>query len=163
MIIGGVAVSLLSEPRFTADIDAVIFLSVSDLALLLESARKEGFEPRIPNVETVARSSRVVLLQHVATNIPADISLGALPFEREAIERSRLLNVDKIHLRVPSVEDLIIMKAIAHRPQDLVDIQSLIDANPKLDRARIENWVKQYAELLEMPELWGDLERLLKK
>lgn len=161
MIIGGVAVSLLSEPRYTADIDAVIFLSISDLALLLASALSEGFEPRIPNVEAVARKSRVVLLRHRATNITADISLGALPFEREAIERSQLLNIEKIHLRIPSVEDLIIMKAIAHRPKDLLDIQSLVDANPKLDRARVKNWVQQYADLLEMPELWTDLAKLL--
>jgi len=45
----------------------------------------------------------------------------------------------------------------------LVDIQSLIDANPKLDRARIENWVKQYAELLETPELWDDVAKLLER
>lgn len=53
------------------------------------------------------------------------------------------------------------MKTPAHRPKDLVDIQSLIDANPKLDRARIENWVKQYADVLEMPELWDDVAKLL--
>jgi hypothetical protein len=161
MIIGGVAVSLLSEPRFTADIDAVIFLSVSDLKLLMAGARAEGFEPRITNAEAAARANRVVLLRHHATGIAADISLGALPFEREAIARSQLLNVGKTYLRVPSVEDLIIMKSVVHRAKDILDIQSLIDANPKLDRARIKNWVQQYAELLEMPELWTDLAKLL--
>ncbi len=161
MIIGGVAVSLLSEPRFTADVDAVIFLSIAELARLLDAADKEGFEPRVPNVQEIARASRVVFLRHRASGILADVSLGALPFETEAIERSQLVKIERTKLRVPSVEDLIIMKAIAHRPKDLVDIQSLIDANPKLDRARIEHWVKQYAELLEMPELWDDVAKLL--
>jgi hypothetical protein len=162
IIIGGVAVSLLSEPRYTADVDAVIFLSIRDLPRLLSAANEEGFEPRIPNVKAAARASRVVLLRYRGTKITADISLGALPFEREAIERSRLLNIGKTKLRIPSVEDLIVMKAIAHRPKDLLDIQSLIDANPKLDRGRIKNWVRQYADLLEMPELWTDLEPLLR-
>lgn len=163
MIIGGVAVSLLSEPRYTADIDAVIFLSIRDLPRLLSLANEEGFEPRIANVEATARASRVILLRYRGTKIAADISLGALPFELEAIERSRLLNVGQVKLRVPAVEDLIILKAVAHRPKDLLDIQSLLDANPELDRARIEKWVREYSDLMEMPELWTDVERLLGK
>ena len=35
-------------------------------------------------------------------------------------------------------EDLIIMKAIAHRPKDMLDIESIITSHPKLDRKRIQ-------------------------
>ena len=40
VIIGGIAASLLGEPRFTADVDAVILLSVEDLPLLVDAAEK---------------------------------------------------------------------------------------------------------------------------
>jgi hypothetical protein len=49
------------------------------------------------------------------------------------------------------------MKAIAHRPKDIEDIRTIIDKQPSLDTARIKRWVKQFAEVLEMPSLWEDI------
>jgi hypothetical protein len=54
------------------------------------------------------------------------------------------------------------MKAIAHRPKDLIDIQSIIDAHPGLDIDRIQHWVKSFADVLEVPELWIDIEAMFK-
>lgn len=73
------------------------------------------------------------------------------------LDRSISYPVATLSLRLPTAEDLIILKAVAHRPKDLLDIQSIVDANPDLDRKRIENWVKQFAEALDMPELWEDI------
>jgi len=53
------------------------------------------------------------------------------------------------------------MKAIAHRPKGLEDIRTIVDKNPKLDTLRIEKWVKQFAEDLEMPSLWDDIADIL--
>ena len=64
---------------------------------------------------------------------------------------------------LPTPEDLIILKAVAHRLKDLLDIETVIATQPQLDKKRIEFWVKQFAELLEMPELWADLEKLFQK
>jgi hypothetical protein len=161
IIIGGVAVSLLGKPRFTADAVAVILISIGELGHLVSSAEKEGFVPRIPNYEELARTNRILLLRHQQTGITCDISLGALPFENEAVNRSQLVHVGGLHLRLPSVEDLIIFKAVAHRPKDLMDIQTLVEMHPDLDRTRIERWVRQFAELLEEPELWTDVAAIL--
>jgi len=46
---------------------------------------------------------------------------------------------------------------VAHRAQDLLDIQALIEPNPNLDRPRIEQWVRQFARALDMPGLWEDI------
>ena len=56
---------------------------------------------------------------------------------------------------------MIILKAVAHRQKDMLDIEAVIAAQPHLDKERIAFWVRQFAELLEMPELWTDVERLL--
>ena len=53
------------------------------------------------------------------------------------------------------------MKAIAHRPRDLGDIQSITASNPNLDTERILFWVEQFGEALDMPELWVEIEKLL--
>lgn len=78
------------------------------------------------------------------------------------VERGIVRSTSTLSVRLPSPEDLIIMKAIAHRPKDLEDIRTIVDKNPRLDVARIERWVKQFAEVLEMPSLWDDIANILK-
>ena len=56
-----------------------------------------------------------------------------------------------------SQQGVIIMKAVAHRRQDMEDIQAVIERHPHLDRQRIRLWVQQFAEVLEAPELWTDI------
>lgn len=121
------------------------------------------FITRYPNTKEFARASRIVALQHQPSGVQVDISLGALPFEAEAIQRSQIVKVGDLSLRIPTVEDLIILKAVAHRPTDMLDIENLIDFHPDLDTKHIEFWVKEFALILETPELWTDLAVLLKK
>jgi hypothetical protein len=157
MVIGGVAASLLGRPRLTVDIDAVILISSDELPALVEAAAREGIVMRIPDGEAFARENHILLLRHLESGIPVDISLGMLPFEREAVERSVLHDTGAFAVRLPTPEDLIILKAVAHRPQDLLDIEAVIEANPNLDRERIRSWVRQFAEALDMPEVWADI------
>jgi hypothetical protein len=158
VIIGGIAVSLLGQARFTEDLDALVLLSIEDIPDFLAAAHQVGIEPRIAEADEFARRNRVLLLRHAASQTNIDISLGILPFEEEMVARSQVHEIDdalKIHL--PTPEDLIIMKAIAHRPKDLLDIQGIIRSHPQLDRERIQMWVVQFADLLEKPELWDDI------
>ncbi len=161
-IIGGIAVSILGKARHTEDLDAMFLLSTQDIDRLLESAQQEGLEPRIDNVADFARRSRVLLLRHALTGTNIDISLGILPFEQELVERSTLYQVDEgLQLRLPTPEDLVIMKAVAHRPRDLEDIRAVGEKYPNLDKTRIEQWVKAFGEALEMPELWPKIKSIL--
>jgi hypothetical protein len=163
VVIGGVAASLLGRPRLTADADALILLSVKDVPRLLELAGVEGLQPRIADVVEFARRSRVVLLRHKESGIDVDISLGLLPFEVETVERSVEHQAGALRIRLPTPEDLIILKAVAHRPKDMLDIDAVIAVQEHLDTGRIALWVQQFADLLETPELWTDLEKLLRK
>jgi len=80
------------------------------------------------------------------------------------VERSSIQEFDDaLRVRLPTPEDLIIMKAIAHRPKDFEDIRTIVDKYPDLDQSRIERWVKDFAEVLETPELWGQIEKILKQ
>ncbi len=163
VIIGGVAVSLLGRPRTTRDIDALIFPDEKELPEFLEMGKKFGFEGRQKDVLTFARRNRVLLMRHRPTVTDVDISLGVLPFESESLNRAREFRIADITIPLPSPEDLIIMKAVAHRPIDLEDIRSVIEANPNLDFKRIEYWVKEFAKVLEMPEIFDDMNKLLQK
>lgn len=157
MIIGGVAASLLGRPRLTADVDALILLSGNELPALIAAAEGEGLAPRLKDAEAFARRHRVLLLRHQESGVNVDLSLGMLAFEVEAVERSAIHRIDDLAIRLPTVEDLIVLKAVAHRPQDLLDIQALVEAHPDLERGRIERWVREFARALDMPALWNDI------
>lgn len=161
VIIGGIAASLLGTPRLTADLDAVLLLDVDDIPRLIHEAAAEGISPRIPDCEAFARKSHVLLLRHSTSGTDIDISLGLLPFEAEMVARSQVHRIGPITLCLPTPEDLIILKAVAHRPKDLLDIQAVAANHPDLDRGWVERWVRQFADLLEMPELWEDVAPLL--
>lgn len=159
--IGGIAVSMLSEPRFTRDIDTVIWIDRDYWDSFIKQAANHGFEPRNQNPVDFAQLHRIFLLSHRKTAITVDISLGALPFEKEMINRSNIAIQGKLKLRIPTPEDLIIMKILAGRPKDLIDIGSLLKIHRNLDIARIRFWVKEFAATLEMPEINENLEKML--
>ena len=161
MIIGGVAASLLGRPRFTADIDIVALIEDKDILNVLKLARRSGFKARIKDAAKFAKRNRVLLLQHKKSNINIDLALGLLPFEKEAIKRSKTRKVNNITLRLPTPEDLIIFKAVAHRPQDIMDIKEIVGNNPGLDVKYIKKITNEFALALSMPEIWTDIKSII--
>jgi predicted transcriptional regulator len=69
--------------------------------------------------------------------------------------------VGGIALPIPTPEDLVVMKAIAHRARDLGDIEGIVAMHPRLDTVRIRRLVREFAEVLEAPEIVADLDRAL--
>jgi hypothetical protein len=163
IVIGGVAAAILGRPRATQDVDALVLLN--DPREFLEVGAKHGFRGRIADPVAFARQSRVLLLRHEPTGIHVDISMAGLPFEEEAIRRGRprAIRGVPVQIPIPTPEDLIIMKAVAHRPRDTADIEAILDMHPKIDAARVLRWVADFAQVLEMPELREDIEKLLKR
>lgn len=163
VVIGGVAASLLGIPRATFDIDVLLVLSIQNLPTLVAMAAKEGFKLRTSDAEAFARKTRVLLLTHSTSGVDIDISLGILPFEEETVGRSRTYQLEQSAIQLPTPEDLIVLKAVAHRPKDLEDIRAVIISHPDLDWRRIEHWIRQFAEVLERPEIWEGVARLKPK
>lgn len=161
--IGGVAVSLLGQPRATQDIDVVVWLDQSRWESFVDAGRGFGFEERITDALDFAARSRVILLRHGKSGISVDVSCGALPFEREMIDRATTLRVGGIEIKVPTPEDLIITKAVAQRAKDIADIEALLRIQENLDVARIRRWTGEFAAALETPEMAELVERLLKQ
>ena len=161
VLIGGVAVSFLAEPRFTRDVDALIILDTSKLSTVLSVLKKYQLVPLFQGMVEFAQESRVLPLNHAPTGIVVDVMLGCLPFDIEVVNRAQNASVADIGILLPTPEDLVILKAIANRPKDQEDIRSIVAVYPCLDRARIRHWVVEYAALLETPGLWSEIERLL--
>jgi hypothetical protein len=161
-IMGGVAASALGVARFTHDIDATVLLPDDGLAPFFEAARRKGLLPRLEDYLDFARTSRMVLLTDIETGVDLDIALAGIPFEYEALERRRELFVGGIRVPIVSPEDLVIMKAVAGRPQDLEDVRNVLRSQPGLDLARIRERLREFAGLLDDPELAESFERALR-
>lgn len=162
MIIGGMAVALLARPRHTADIDAVVWCpDVSDVEDILAAARRLSLEPRLDDAVEFAQSARVLLLWHVPSGIEVDISLAQLEYEHQAVKHHRRVRAGRMEIPVATVEDLVVMKAVANRPQDLLDITNLVESNPKLDREYVLKWLAEFAALLDEPQLVGNIRQIL--
>jgi hypothetical protein len=131
MVIGGVAPSLLRRPRVTRDIDALLVLDEGEWATFLTKEVAHRFLPRISEALVFAQQARVLLVRHQTSRIDFDIALGLFPFEREAVAHAITRKLGRG--TPPTREDLIVMKALAHRSRDLVDIESILAAQPKLD------------------------------
>lgn len=161
VIIGGVAASVLGRPRLTRDIDALAILPEDAWSDAMDAAAAYGIVPRIEAALVFARRSRVLLMRHAGSSIDVDITFGGLPFEQSAVERGSLHSVGGVVVRLPRVEDLLIMKAVARRPKDLEDINGLLDAHPETDVAEVRAWVREFASAASMPDMLTELDDLL--
>jgi hypothetical protein len=147
----------------TVDLDAAVLLDDASIDSFLDQARANGLVPRISSPAAFARQSAMLLLKHEDSGIPVDVAQGRLPFERKAISRATQMSIGDFSAPLPQPEDLIIMKAFAHRPQDIEDIRGVVLCQPKLNVTRIRKEVTAAAHALDMPDLWTDIAGLFKK
>jgi len=105
----------------------------------------------------------MLLVRHQPTNFPLDISLGLIEFEERLIERASPIKIGRLNIPVATTEDLIILKAMADRPQDIADIDHLLTANPHVHRLYIRRVLKEFSRILERPEMHVQFEALLKR
>ncbi len=160
VVVGGIAVSLLGEPRLTADVDVLILIQNSDLTRFVETARQVGIIPRVKTRRLLPGSSNFTY-DAPTHKYKCDFIMGMLPFEEEVLSRAQHKQIGDLKITLPTVEDLIIMKAVAHRPKDLIDIQGLIRANENLDLKRIEFWIRQFAGSIDQPGLWKTIHTII--
>jgi hypothetical protein len=163
MVIGGVAASVLGRPRLTQDVDALAILPEKDWQGAVELGTHYGISPRIENAVEFAKRSRVLLLRHLPSGINIDVTLGGLPFEHDAVARCEHRDVGGVHLRLPRVEDLLVMKAIAHRPKDIEDLRGLLAAHPEADIEAVRKLVGDFASATGMPDMLRDFDALVAK
>ncbi|MGB9777414.1 MAG: nucleotidyl transferase AbiEii/AbiGii toxin family protein [Anaerolineae bacterium] len=152
-VIGGVAVQAWGEPRLTLDLDLTV-IAPPEGATAFVNLLMQHFASRVPDPVAFARRTRVVLIQ-ASNGCPVDISLGVPGYEEEVIRRAVDYEVAPGKtVRLCSPEDLIIHKAVAGRPQDLMDIAGIVHRQgDRLDGEYTRRWLREFAAALEMPEI----------
>lgn len=163
IVVGGLAVGVHAQPRMTQDVDALVLSDVAQTEAFLEAAAKHGFECRRSDPLTMARRARMVLLRHAPSGVSVDIALGCMPFDEEAVKNAVRRKIAGVPTPIPTRDDLIIMKAVAHRPLDLADIDMILTVHPPASLRRVRGRVRQYADVLHDPEIVADLEKVLSR
>jgi hypothetical protein len=162
MLIGGLACSLAGYPRMTQDIDATVDGAGTSPEQVLATAGAHGFEPRLANAVVFAREYHVLLLRHAATDTPCDITFAFTPFEQAALARRHVVRHADLELPVPAIEDLLVYKAVANRPQDRQDLAALLRRHADhADLDAVRAWVAAFSAALEAPEMLAELDRLV--
>ena len=158
--IGGLALQHWGEQRLTRDVDATLLTGFGNEESYIDPLL-ERFHARVPEAREFARRNRVLLLES-SDGIPLDIALGALPFEAEAVRRSRLVLLGgDVPLRLCSAEDLVVMKAFADRGRDWLDIEGvLIRQGTGLDWEYLLVQLRPLVEAKEAADILPRLEAL---
>lgn len=160
-VIGGIATQRWGEVRQTVDVDAVIWAGFGREHDLSEKSL-ELFQSRVEDAHAMAVGARILLLvDQRGTGI--DVSLGGLPFEERLLKRGVIWNVPRHgRIRICSAEDLTIMKAVANRDRDWIDIRGILLRQGKgLNRKLIVEELAPLVKLKEEPEILDRLVRLM--
>lgn len=164
VVIGGLAVQIWGDARLTIDADVTISSSLEEGTAPLVKLITKHFHSRVTDPFEFAFKTRMILI-NASNGVDVDISLALPGYEDSLFARAITYNLEQgKSIQVCSAEDLVIHKAIAGRPQDLIDIQGIIfRQGERLDLNYIIGWITQFANLLENPDVvsrfekaWGD-------
>lgn len=139
-LIGGLAVSIRSVPRFTKDLDfAIAVANDSEAEDVVHQLRGRGYQPvEVLEQEYVERLSGV-RLERSSSDVIVDLLFASSGIENEVVTSSTRLEVlPQLSVPVATTGHLIALKTLAGRNQDLTDLGSLIPAasTEDLDVAR---------------------------
>ena len=110
LLMGGLASSLLGRPRYSQDIDFMVRPEEAKRALAAMSER--GFDTQ--------QTEPVWLFKAVKEDVLVDLifrSQGGVYMDDEMLERAIETEVNGRRVRVMPVEDLVVIKALAHREE----------------------------------------------
>ncbi len=139
-LIGGHAVNAWLEPRFTADVDIVVATGPDDFERLKQVLADEGFAVTREHGAGQPSGPDFVRFESDSSALILEVQAAKTAFQQEVVRRA---GVGAAGPRVATVEDLIVMKLIADRAKDQVDLIGLVDL-PDVDWAYIEGWAQEW-------------------
>lgn len=160
IIIGGIAAGILGEPRVTGDIDVDILLNRNNITEFLDKARRTGFKLDKQKCIKKARQTGVFQINYGVFHI--DFIIASIDLEKEAIKRKRVIRLYGLKAFFPTPEDLMLLKVIPGRPQDLIDAEKVaVRHKGKLDIKYLKCWAQKLSDEAEDMRIYNEVQRLL--
>lgn len=153
MLVGGLANAVWGEPRATVDVDFTVWVEETHLPVAVQRLA-EIFRPLPEDAVGFVRETRVLPLES-EQHVRVDVIFGLLPFEREALARSVPVEIAGFPVHVVSPEDLVLMKIVSERSQDVEDARGIVQRQRgRLDLDYLRPRVQELACLLDKPEIY---------
>lgn len=142
LLYGGLAAALWGEPRYTEDVDLVLFLSERHAFKFLREAAKHGFSVEEDLAIQQLQVSGWARLPFGDRRSPwhLDLTLGDSPFDRSALTRKRRVALFEREVWVASPEDLLIYKLVSWRDRDVMDAHAIVKRQKGLDLEYLRKW-----------------------
>jgi predicted nucleotidyltransferase len=145
MLVGGLAVGIWGEPRATVDIDFLVSFNVNDFAVLsnkINDSDKFIFTHDKPMTFTKISLLRSTLKSNI--DIFVDFMFADDVFQKEALERRQMINIADFTVNIPTAEDLILLKLLSGREQDIVDAKKVFRMQKdNLDMEYMRRWAEK--------------------
>jgi hypothetical protein len=139
-VIGGVGIIARVSPRHTDDIDVVVVVPDGAAEALIAAGLRTGFQldPRQGRELLEAGLLRLVLRPEDVEPVGVDLIFVDSAFLAGVVRRATPVDMGPCTLRVATVEDLLLLKLEANRPEDVDDILAIKDAfGATLDMAHV--------------------------
>lgn len=162
-IIGGQAVLIYAEPRFTRDIDITLLLEIDKIIWFIKELKKIGIYPIPENPEDFVKKTMVLPCEDKDTKFKVDFILAFTPYEIQAIKkRVKKVKVLDGFINFISPEDLIIHKIFSNRPRDIDDVRSIINS-VRIDVNYIKNQLREFERTFPEQQFLSTFLKLLKE
>lgn len=156
-VMGGLAVRAYSIPRPTWDVDLTIGIDRGDLSQFFDAVEARGYT--VPEAYTrgwldqVAGMSLVKFKTYCASGtVDVDLFIAENDFQMSLLARSTTMTTEVGPVSIVTAEDLILLKLIANRPRDLIDVADLLFIQGPLDEAYLRQWGKRLGVLGALEE-----------
>ena len=128
LVIGGFAVIQYAEPRFTADLDLRVGTELRNAGAVYEALREFGAPLSGMTARDFAEEDYFYQMGVPPVRVDVLMGIPGIGFEDTWARR---VEVDFEGLLVPFIsrDDLITAKRASGRPQDMIDVQSLLRAD----------------------------------
>lgn len=136
-VVGGMGAGYRSQPRFTKDLDLLLTIPQLVLPGLLDDLQKRGFDFEPLTVIREWTQEHMTVLSYRGIRI--DWLKPVIPAYVHILDRATEEPWLDLPIRVASAEGLILLKLLAFRLQDQVDIENLVAAN---ERTLDLDWIK---------------------
>ena len=164
MVIGGQAVLVYGRPRLTQDIDITLGIDADDFAIVEKVCKKLKLNILPEKPEDFAKQTRVLPAEEPKSKIRVDFIFSFSEYERQAIERTRPVDIDDYPVRFASCEDIIIHKMVSGRAIDLEDVKSILIKNKSsIDVKHIRKWLLELSDIDEYKQIVRKFNELLKQ
>jgi hypothetical protein len=156
-VMGGLAVRAFSIPRSTWDVDLTIGIDRDDLSRFFEAVDARGYT--VPEAYTrgwldqVAGMPLVKFKTYCASGtVDVDVFIAENDFQKSLLGRSTTMPTEVGPVSIVTAEDLILLKLIANRPRDLIDVADLLFIQGQLDETYLRQWGKRLGVLATLEE-----------